>query len=190
MWAYYDNDDDVYAVDGNPAAYQLIKYAMAVLIADPNKIIYFPIWDNDLNGRFPERYDAVFTRTELQFRRSEWNKLRRQLNRSHRIENYVLRYDPESLLRYGKTLKASSTYWKYYHKEKQEVSVLWGNTVFLTRLKQTCLECLAHIFELEEKHDFECLPVIGSGWYFTNGWIKYLQEQDKKELLENKEGEV
>ena len=150
MWAYHDNDDDVYAIDGNHAGYELVKYALATLIADPNKIIYFPIRDNKLDGIFSERYDAVLTRTELQFRRSEWIKLRRQLNKAHRIENFVLRYDPDRLLAYAKRYEKDSESWKVWQKEKQEVSALWGDTVFITSLPR--------IFEVVQNHDVDCYP--------------------------------
>ena len=39
----------------------------------------------------------MLCRPELQLRRSEWVNLRPQLDRNHRMENYVLRYDPQKL---------------------------------------------------------------------------------------------
>lgn len=190
IWAYYDNDDDVYAVDGNPAGYELIKYALAALIADPNKIIYFPIRDNTLDDYFPDRYDAVFTRTELQFRRSEWIKLRRQLNKAHQIENFVLRYDPDRLLAYAKRYERESEGWKAWRKHKQEFSALCGNTVFVTLLRETCFTTLPHIFQAYHQSKGDLTHVWHFGWYFTNGWIKYLQERNTEKALGSKEGGV
>lgn len=187
LWAYHDNDDDVYAIDGDPAGYELVKYALATLIADPNKIIYFPIRDNKLDSIFSKRYDAVLTRTELQFRRSEWIKLRRQLNKAHRIENFVLRYDPDRLLAYAKRYEKDSESWKVWQKEKQEVSALWGDTLFITLLKGTCFMSLPKIFEVVQNHDVDCYPAWQYGWYLTNGWIKYLQEWNKKQESAGKE---
>lgn len=78
--------------------YRLLKYALAILAADPRKIIYFPLVSRELgNSAWGNCYDAVLCRPELQLRRSEWVNLRRQLDRNHRMENYVLRYDPQKL---------------------------------------------------------------------------------------------
>lgn len=190
MWAYYDNDDDIYAIDGDLAACELIKYALAVLIADPNKIIYFPVRDNELGDIFTDHYDAVLTRTELQFRRSEWIRLRRQLNKAHQIENFVLRYDQDRLLAYGKRYEKDSEAWKVWRKEKQEFSALWGDTVFITMLKGSCFMSLPALFEAGQYRGNSCHHIWRFGWYLTNGWIQYLQGWNEDDALESKEGKA
>ena len=191
MWAYHDNDDDVYSIDGDFAAYHLLKYALAVLIADPNKIIYLPIRDNNLwDYYFPDRYDAVLTRTELQLRRSEWVKLRRQLNKAHRIENFVLRYDPDRLLSYAERYRTEDAVWKAYHKDKQELSALCGNTVFITLLKETCFRVFPDFFNLGSRQCCNCDHVWHFGYYLPNKWIRYLGERVQEDRLKEQEGKA
>ena len=98
MWAYYEGFDGRYEIDGDAQTYRLLKYALAILAADPRKIIYFPLVSRELgNSAWGNCYDAVLCRPELQLRRSEWVDLPRQLDRNHRMENYVLRYEPQKL---------------------------------------------------------------------------------------------
>ena len=95
-WAYDEFDYQRYEIDGGYETYLWLKYAMAALIASPDKIIYFP--SRKTSGRYLlPSYDAVFTRMELQFRRSEWVRLRSQLDKAHRIENYRLQYHQDKL---------------------------------------------------------------------------------------------
>jgi len=191
MWAYYDNDDGLYSIDGDFAAYHLLKYALAVLIADPNKIIYLPVRDNNLwDYCYPERYDAVLTRTELQLRRSEWVKLRRQLNKAHRIENFVLRYDPDRLLSYGERYRTDDAICKACHKNKQEFSALCGNTVFITLLKETCFRTFSDFLNIEPRQSYDCKHVWHFGYYLTNEWIRYLGKWTEEVRLRDQEGEV
>lgn len=102
-WAYDEKSYNRYEIDGGYEIYLWLKYAMVTLIASPDKSIYFPI--RKTSDRYLVlSYDAVLTRMELQFRRSEWVRLRRQLNKAHRIKDYCLQYDQEKL---GDALKVS-----------------------------------------------------------------------------------
>lgn len=58
-------------LDGSEACFIQLKYAMAVLVADPSLLIYFPIKKPGCR-RFRDymTYDAVLMRRELQFRHS------------------------------------------------------------------------------------------------------------------------
>ena len=107
---------------------------------------------------------------------------------THQIENFVLRYDPDRLLSYAKRYEKESEAWKVWRKDKQELSALWGDTVFITLLKGTCFMSLPKLFEVGQYQDAECHSAWRFGWYFTNGWIKHLREQDTKKALESKEG--
>ena len=91
-WAYWDCDFGRYEIDGDYETFQWLKYAMAALIASPDKILYFPIRKKIAGSYYCENYDAVLTRPELQFRRSEWISLRRQLDpRKGKIPHSVWR---------------------------------------------------------------------------------------------------
>ena len=50
LWAYFEDFDEAYEIDGDPEAYRLMKYAMAILVTDPNKIIYLPIRNQPLGN--------------------------------------------------------------------------------------------------------------------------------------------
>lgn len=44
MWAYYEKGfDERYEIDADTQCFKLVRYALAALIANPSKIIYFPI---------------------------------------------------------------------------------------------------------------------------------------------------
>ena len=172
MWAYYEKFDERYEIDGDLAAYQFVKYALATLVADPNKLIYFPIRGGSVNGYYKQNYDAVLFRPELQFRRSEWIRLRRQINKAHQIGNFVLRYDPESLCRYKAEFHGDKAYYKALRQRRFEVNTLVGDTVFLSPLKETCLGWLASIIGAEHKERLsEPSQMIGSenSYYLGNG---------------------
>lgn len=140
MWAYYDSSDERYEIDGDFAAYRYLKYAMAILSVDPNKIIYLPIQNPGVGRYYTQNYNVVLARPELQLRRSEWVSLRRQLNKAHRMQQYILRYEQEKLWDQYEKLYRTQAYYKELEKEQQEVNELVGETVFMILLKQTCLE--------------------------------------------------
>lgn len=137
-WAYWDCDFGRYEIDGDYEAFQWLKYAMAALIASPDKILYFPIRKKNAGSYYCENYDAVLTRPELQFRRSEWISLRRQLDPAHQISQYQLLYEPDRLCRAMEGFQNSSHYFHMLHRLKQEVNTLVGDTVFLTMLRENC----------------------------------------------------
>lgn len=171
MWAYYEDSDERYEIDGDQEAYQLIKYALAALIAAPQEIIYFPVRDKGVGPYFQENYDAVLTRPELQFRHSEWINLRHQLNKAHQTNQFILRYEPEKLCNdwkkiYGRTTHErerawqrfcnTATFYRAVKKRRQEVNKLLGDTVFLTMLKESLLAWHDEIIYTEQDLFAEC----------------------------------
>ena len=176
MWAYYERFDERYEIDGDLVAYQSVNYALAALVVASNKLIYFPIRKTGNNGYYAQNYDAVLLRPELQFRWSEWVKLRRQLDKAHKIENFVLWYDPEYLCRLGVELQKDDAYYKVLQQRKFEINTLVGDTVFLSPLKETCLGWLASIISVEhQKRLSEPSEMIGSecSYYLGNGLSVY-----------------
>ncbi len=185
MWAYWDDFDKQYEIDGDTEAYHLIKYALAILINDPTKIIYLPIRNQGIGEYFHNNsYDAVLTRPELQLRRSEWVNLRRQLDRAHRIENYVLRYDPDILCD-AWSKYTSDEYYKMQHREKQEVNTVLGDTMFVSYLKDSYLAVHNDVVRtLEKPLNEPSEPVFGInqnhpywGWILTPTSIKNMERE-------------
>lgn len=182
IWAYFEHFDGRYEIDCDQESAQFLKYALAALIADPRKIVYFPIRGEGLGGYYRENYDAVLTRPEAQLRRSEWVRLRRQLNQAHRVENFVLWYRPEKLCA-ACGENDQTLYARAGKREKQEVNTLCGDTVFMTLLEESC--CLYHrsIVETEQEHhrDPESCTPFGSGVNGNLGWL--IHHRVKKEML-------
>lgn len=180
MWAYYEGFDGAYEIDGDPEAYRLMKYAMAILAVDPNKIIYLPIRNQAL-GTFcwDNCYDAVLYRPELQLRRSEWVHLRRQLNCSHRVENYVLRYEPQKLYDEWNTVEGSSQKYNYWKREKQEVKTMQDDTIFMALLKETCLLYHSRIVEVMKDGvpEYPSNPAGELGWILSPRILKETEEK-------------
>lgn len=149
---YWDDRD--YEIDGDLEGYQIIKYTLAILAEDPERIIYLPLRDKTKLTPNPdclENYDAVFIRPELQFNRAEWIALRRQLNPAHKIEDYGFLYEPKKLMDiWEKFLGTDAEYRMKARRGKQDVRKLVGDTVFFTLLKYNCLSILEDILESEE----------------------------------------
>ena len=99
-WAFDDYPEEWrMMLDGDRDFFVALAYAMAALIADPYKIIYFPIkHPNDTSYGAHMTYDAVLLRPELQFRRSEWYDLKPKLTRKNRKGKYSIRYDRQKLV--------------------------------------------------------------------------------------------
>ena len=190
-WAYDEFDFQRYEIDGGYETYLWLRYAMAALIASPDKIIYFPIRKTS-DQHFCPSYDAVFTRTELQFRRSEWGNLRRQLNKAHRIRNYCLMYDQKKLCSFLDSFLESDRYYQAKKRLKLEANALLGDTIFLTMIKENCYLTHADICTALESDGRNQLgfPVSGfSGYvigYFLPRIAVDIMVEEQKKFLEEK----
>lgn len=190
-WGYDELDFQRYEIDGGYETYLWLKYAMAALIASPDIIIYFPIRKTS-DQHFCPSYDAVFTRMELQFRRSEWVNLRRQLNKAHRIRNYCLLYDQKKLCSFLDGFLESSRYYRAKKRLKLEVNALLGDTIFLTMIKENCYLTHADICNSLESDDIDDLgfPVYGIdncviGYFLPQKAVRIMVEEQAK-FLEKK----
>ena len=194
-WAYDEFDYQRYEIDGGYETYLWLKYAMAALIASPDKIIYFPI--RKTSGRYLlPSYDAVFTRIELQFRRSEWVRLRSQLDKAHQIENYRLQYYQDKLCDALKSfMKPDQHGWhryndNYYRAEKKlklESNELLGDTIFNSMIKENCYFTHADICAAMEHDDYPeyGFPVGGFPRYVIGFFLpKYALEGMKEDQEE------
>lgn len=174
--AYLDWDDDAYEIDGDLEGYQAVKHALAILAADPEKIIYFPLREKSAVSLYQENYDAVLTRPELQFDRAEWITLRRQLNPAHQVQGYILRYEPKKLMDQWERFQGTDADYRVRnHRSKQDVRTLHGDTAFFSLLKPTCLSYFHRIFTSELDGYLsqltDCFPVWGGYRFAPLGWI-------------------
>lgn len=106
--------------------------ATAILAEDPSKIIYFPSKKKDIYGKLNFEFNLVMLRPELQFRRSEWYRLKARLDKKHWAGKYVLNYNQQKLLDQDRKMKNSWLYpkwekrrWKTYVQEELGDSVFW-----------------------------------------------------------------
>ena len=182
MWAYYERFDGAYEIDGDVEAYRLMKFAMAILTVDPDKIIYLPIRNNEIgNYSWGTTYDAVLCRPELQLRRSEWVRLRRQLDCHHRVESYVLRYEPKKLCDEWEKVSGPQRKICFRKYEKQEINRLQDDTVFLVLLKETCLLYHSRIVELMEDGvpEYPSVPASELGWILSPRVLREMENNMK-----------
>ena len=106
-------------------------------------------------------------------------KLRRQLNPAHRIQQYVLRYEPDKLCDYIKGFENDSR-WYYRAKRRlnQEVNRLIGDTVFFTLLEETYYTCHQDLLNVAVENDLKYgLPFGGIdfrdlGWFMSSCSIR------------------
>ena len=190
MWAYYEGFDGEYEIDGDLSTYRLLKFAMAILAHDPHVIIYLPVRNRILGDHaWGKCYDAVLCRPELQLRRSEWIRLRHQLNDAHRVEKYVLQYDAQKLCNEWEKIEHSPARYRIQKREKQEVRMLQDDTVFFVFLKETCLQYHSSIVvSLREgvpTYSNKCKPTGGLGWVLFGSWIREMEEEIKKHKTAN-----
>lgn len=179
MWAYYEDFDGAYEIDGDVEAYRLLKFAMAILAADPNKIVYLPIGNQELgNHSWGECYDAVLCRPELQLRRSEWIRLRRQLDGPHRVENYVLCYESKKLCDEWEKIDSSQAKYRAQKREKLEVKTMQDDTVFFSLLKETYLRYHSRIVEVMQMGvpKYPSIPAGELGWILSPRIIKETED--------------
>ncbi len=176
LWAYYEPFDERYEIDGDAAACQQLKYALAVLMANPSKIAYFPIRGEGYGEYYQKNYDAVLVRPELQLRRSEWVSLRRQLDKSHQIKSFELRYEPEKLYnRYQNLEKSEGEMAKIWRRKDRSVVKLEDDTVFFSLRKEICLgyhHASMHTMGYNQEYgsaDEYADYVCDMGWLITAG---------------------
>lgn len=93
-------EDGILFIDGDKDAYRQLKYAYAVLIQDPSKLIYFLCKHKDSFEPFYNREssDLVMYSSSFQFRRSSWFSLKDKINKKNYKGKYLLKYDKGKLL--------------------------------------------------------------------------------------------
>jgi len=196
VWAFHDWSEDQYEIDGDTAAYRMLKYAAAVLADDPNVMVYVPARKNPGIGTYYGMgLDAVLLRPELQFRRSEWVRLRRQLDAAHRVERYVLNYEPERLcarLDVGDRAQRQALWHRLKRREAQEVNGLLGETVFMVCLRESWLYCHNDIVDVLRnlsripRDDSMCVSLLNFdlGWVLTPGGLGRMKQKAKAQAAQ------
>lgn len=137
-WAYDDYPEESGPrVDGDRELFRLLKFALALLISDPSKLIYFPIKHEGRHAIYQITYHLVLLRPELQFRRSEWFDLKEKLNKRYWVGRHVIQYNEQKLVDYYEK-KAKGKFWLEWEQEKYYAEEILGDTVFMVLPKETC----------------------------------------------------
>ena len=168
-WAYDDfPEESGPRLDGDYEFYRLLEFALAALITDPSKIIYFPIRRKKLHPSYERCCDLVMVRPELQFKRSEWFDLRRQLNRQHWVGKYTIRYEQQKLLDWFEKKLAGR---RWLEREATYVEEMRGDTVFLVLPQERCYwyhSCITESSLMKGKGNNEHGSISD---YVRIGWI-------------------
>lgn len=181
-WAYDDYPEESGPrIDGNYEFFRLVEFALAALISDSSKIIYFPIRQKKRHRSYGRCCDLVLLRPELQFRRLEWFRLKKKLDRQHRIGKYTIRYDQQKLLDWFDK-KLVNRWW--LEREATYVEEMLGDTVFLVLPQERCYwyhSCIAESSLMKGKGNNEHGSIsdyVRIGWILSDEAISNMK-QDK-----------
>lgn len=182
-WAYDDwPEESGPRVDGDHEFYRLLEFALAALISDASKIVYFPIRQKAPYSGYSRACDLVLLRPELQFRRSEWFRLKKKLHRQHWVGKYTVRYDQQKLLDYDEKMLEGKRRW--LEREEHYVEEMLGDTVFLVLPKERCYwyhGCIADSSLMKGEGSDEHGTISDFAWI---GWIladKTISDMKKRE---------
>ena len=168
--------EECHEVQGNKDAIRNVMIAAGVLAEDSSKIIYFPCKKKDTYGKLNLEFHLVMLRPELQFRRSEWYRIKSKLDKKHWAGKYVLNYNQQKLLDQDKNIKNNWLYpkwdkrgWKIYVEEELGDTVFW---VYTKEMYYDLHSGLAEDMKKFEDEDFEF------SWNYIGSSIgaKYLPE--------------
>ena len=187
MWAYYPHPgEDFYMIDGNGEALRNLAIAFAILAEDPSKIIYFPIKKIENEEHFWDSFHLVLIRPELQFRHSEWFRLKGRLDKKHWTGKYVFPYDPQKLADYEKRI---FNQWNFRYKMKQEeknyTEEILGDVMFWVIPKNMCYFYHSDLDEVLSCHDSTArIESWNKGYLDSEWWMEVLEEERIMRLSE------
>lgn len=140
-WAY-DNFPERSGprVDGDIPAFKIYAIALAALIADPSKIIFFPLRKEQHPMGLGQTYHFAMMRPELQFQRSEWTRIHGKLDHHHWVGKYTIHYDRKKLDDYYKRFRDDLPSRVQYKMDKHYVEEIRGDTVFMVIPKERCYD--------------------------------------------------
>lgn len=188
MWAFDNYPElDIFMIDGDCAAFKVLKYAYAILAQDPSKIIYFPIKNQPIGNYYVGTGDLVLVRPELQFRYSDWKSIWSKLDKKHRSGTYTYNYDKQKLLDCVEVLEKE---WHHRDREKREQKIytekIVGDTVFMTVPRCWCYENHRSIVKMLGQKTDKYHGTWSQGWYVPYHIIKESIKEGKENVLADK----
>lgn len=187
MWAYDPHPgEDFFMIDGDKKALRNLSAAFAILSVDPSKIIYFPIRKNVGETFFWESTHLLLMRPELQFRRSEWFRLKKCLDRKHWVGKYKFAYSPQKLVEYIEKIWKCWNFSDVDNKEKKiYVEEIIGDVMFLVVPKNVCLTYHWSLIDVLERYSEE-RPCIS--WY--KGYLESDSRLEEEERVWSRKREI
>lgn len=120
MWCYFNGGEGTYDIDGDKKAMEMLGIAFAVVIRDPQAILYFQIAKYD-------SFNAVLTRAAVaDFKPSTWYDIKPLLKKKNRVKNYIFDYNSKKLDDYYINREIKKQYKDCVFKQTE-----LGNTVFM-----------------------------------------------------------
>lgn len=156
-WCFDDYPaEDMLMIDGCEEAIQDLRTIYQILEADPSVIIYWPIKKPGGNFIFSPCMHVVMVRPQLQFRWSEWYKLKPKLDRNHQIEDYECSFDPKNAYESLQQFKRKKAYYRIdkYNRKIYKEGIL-GDTAFFVMPKEQCTEAICRINETFESEYYD-----------------------------------
>lgn len=189
----YAVEYEAWGFEGNERNMMDLCHALAALLADSEIIIYFqPGYDNEVYGHYTDcRDDFIICSSSLQFKRSEWYNLRKQLNPRNKIDNFKFVYRPDRLCKEFETVDRKYSYKndKLFDNHKCMCEHDGCKTVFFVSNYYWSLYYHNQIRPSLTKgiKSHECVEEFGY-WYFnasmfttrTVGLWKLMKEKEKK----------
>lgn len=187
MWAYDPHPgEDFFMIDGDKKALRNLAIAFAILSVDPSKIIYFPIKKNVDEVFFWESTHLLLVRPELQFRRSEWFRLKKHVDKKHWTGKYKFTYYPNELAEYMEKIWKRWDYPDMEAKEKKfYVEDILGDVMFLVVPKNVCLTYHWSLIDVLERYSEE-RPCIS--WY--KGYLESDSRLEEEERVWSRKREI
>ena len=195
MWAFHTwPAEDEAAIDGGVEVFRYMEYAMTILADHPDRLIYFPCKQQGIGRFYPDCYNLVLCRAELQFRRSQWARIRGRLDKKHEIEKFRLQYNRARMDQYYESGLGGRYRMIPDHPERmsfepyvnrmiydRHIERIVGDTIFIVFPKEEC-----HIWRYHLAKDLDAYrPEEGKTYWSICGWIlseKQIQEMKETQL--------
>lgn len=158
MWVYDAHPrEETFNIDGSAEDMKKLAVALAALIDDPTKLIYFPIKTGSDRIYYQNCGYLLMTGSDNNFCNSKWYDIKSKINLQHRKGMYMLDYQEDEINDYYEHFikkvmhkKREKENWKHF---KQK---LLGDTVFMKIPKDYCFEfheSLTTAITVNQKYD-------------------------------------
>lgn len=132
---------------------------------------------------FGQTYHLALMRPELQFRRSEWPRLHKKLNRRHWVGKYTVHYNQKKLMDYYQRFREPLHPRVRHNQDELFIEEIRGDTVFFVIPEEYCYDFHREIiYSLEDlNEDNEYSDMVRIGWILTRRAIEKFNRNGAKD---------